>query len=126
ISDREILRNIYAASDLFLFPSYYDNYPLVMQEAAAFKVPTVVVDGSSCAEEIRDGINGFLIENTISSMVSKMEILMGSPDILRKAGEGARKTIYHPWENIVDSVFERYMDLIQHRNPGKFNAVNED
>ncbi len=126
ISDRDILRNIYAAANLFLFPSFYDNYPLVMQEAAALKVPTVVVEGSSCSEEIRDGLNGFLIENNVVSMVNKMELLMKSPEILRKAGEGARKLIYHPWENIVDDVLARYMELIHHRNPGKFNDINED
>ncbi len=39
IDNREDLRRFYAASDLFLFPSFYDNAPLVVREAAAMSTP---------------------------------------------------------------------------------------
>ena len=34
ITDRDLLRGLYLASDLFFFPSLYDNAPLVLREAA--------------------------------------------------------------------------------------------
>ena len=39
IHDRERLKRIDAAADLFLFPSLYDNAPLVVREAAAMHTP---------------------------------------------------------------------------------------
>ena len=41
ISDRELLKCYYAAADLFLFPSMYDNAPLVVREAAMMGTPSV-------------------------------------------------------------------------------------
>ncbi|MCK9422229.1 MAG: glycosyltransferase [Bacteroidales bacterium] len=113
ISDRKELQNIYATADLFIFPSIYDNSPLVIQEAAAFDVPSIVVRNSSSAEGILDGINGFLIENEAEDLAKKIDELMLHPEAIKRTGEGARKTIYHPWESIVDDVYLRYLDIIK-------------
>ncbi|MFZ4564613.1 MAG: glycosyltransferase [Bacteroidales bacterium] len=117
ITDRKELQNIYAASDLLVFPSVYDNSPLVLQEAAAFDVPSIVVRNSSSAEGILDGVNGFLVENEVSSLSNRIIDLMKHPDAIKKAGEGARKSIYHPWESIVDDVYQRYVELIREHQP---------
>ncbi len=113
ITDRKVLQHVYAASDLLVFPSIYDNSPLVIQEAAAFDVPTVIVRDSSTSEGILDGVNGFLIENEVAALAGRIGELMRHPGAIRKAGEGARKTIYHPWEGIVDDVHMRYAELIR-------------
>jgi len=117
ITDRKELEYVYAASDLLVFPSIYDNSPLVLQEAAAFDVPSVIVRNSSSAEGILDGVNGFLIEDEVESLVKKITELMRHPDAIKKAGEGARKSIYHPWEAIVDDVYQRYVELIMEHQP---------
>ena len=126
ITDRKELQNVYAASDLLVFPSIYDNSPLVLQEAAAFDIPSVVVRGSSSAEGFHDGLNGFLIENDVSSLTQKISELMENPDVIKKAGEGARKTIYHPWENIVDDVYLRYADIIRKHQPAVSKQADDD
>ncbi len=126
ITNRSELQNIYAASDLLVFPSIYDNSPLVLQEAAAFDIPSVVVRGSSAAEGFHDGLNGFLVENEVTSLTKKIIELMEDPDAVKKAGEGARKTIYHPWENIVDDVYLRYTDIIRKHQPVVSKQSDDD
>jgi len=113
VTDRTTIRNIYACADLFLFPSLYDNAPLVMKEAAAFDVPSLVVKNTSSAEGILDTINGFLINNTAASLAKKILELKSSPDAIQRAGEGARKSIYRTWESIVDEVCQKYEDIIK-------------
>lgn len=112
MTNRNELQRVYAASDLFVFPSVYDNSPLVIQEAAAFGVPSVVVLNSSSAESILDGVNGFLIENDSTDLAKKIGDLMHDQHAIKIAGEGARKSIYHPWESIIDDVYYRYTELI--------------
>jgi glycosyltransferase involved in cell wall biosynthesis len=126
ITDRMELQNVYAASDLLVFPSVYDNSPLVLQEAAAFDIPSVVVRGSSSAEGILDGVNGFLVENDVASLAQKLGELMKNPASIKKAGEGARKTIYHPWENIVDDVYQRYVEIIREHQPAVSRQADDD
>ncbi len=113
ITDRNELQYIYAVADIFVFPSIYDNSPLVMQEAAAFGVPSVVVKDSSSAESILDGVNGFLIDNEPADLTKKITELMHDQHAIKIAGEGARKSIFHPWESIIDDVYFRYTDLIK-------------
>jgi len=117
MTDRNELQKVYAASDLFVFPSVYDNSPLVIQEAAAFGVPSIVVRGSSSAESILDGVNGFLIENETADLTKKIVALMHDQHAIKIAGEGARKSIYHPWESIIDDVYYRYTELIKYHKP---------
>ena len=119
ITDRNELQKVYAASDLFVFPSVYDNSPLVIQEAAAFGVPSIVVRNSSSAESILDGVNGFLIENETADLTKKIMALMHDQHAIKIAGEGARKSIYHPWESIIDDVYYRYTELIKFHKPSK-------
>ena len=125
ITDRNELKNVYAASDLFVFPSTYDNAPLVMQEAAAFDVPSIVVKNSSSAENIMDGVNGFIIENTTDALIKKITQLMKEPNAIKKAGEGARKSIYHHWESIINDVYLRYIGIIKeykHQNHSQYHS----
>ncbi|MEI6060309.1 MAG: glycosyltransferase [Bacteroidota bacterium] len=119
LTDRLELQNVYAATDLFIFPSVYDNSPLVMQEAAAFDIPSIVVRNSSSAESILDGVNGFLIENESADLTKKITELMQNQHAIRRAGEGARKSIYHPWESILDDVNLRYTDLVRSHKKDK-------
>jgi 1,2-diacylglycerol 3-alpha-glucosyltransferase len=119
ITDRTKLMTIYACSDLFIFPSIYDNAPLVMREAAAFDVPSLVVKNSSSSEGVMDNVNGFLINNNAESLAEKIIDLKQNPHAIKKAGEGARKSIYRHWESIVDEVAIRYDEIIREHKQTK-------
>ena len=112
ISDRDILKKLYACSDLFVFPSVYDNAPLVMMEAAAYQVPSIVVKGASAAECIQDQVNGFMIDNNHLSLAAKIKYLSLHPDKIKRAGENAATSIYRNWEDIVATVYMKYADII--------------
>ena len=106
------LRRLYTLADLFVFPSLYDNAPMVVREAAVNGTASVLVRGSCSAEGVEDGVNGFLCENSPEDIANT--ILRG----LKRAdevGQVARKTIPQPWGKIVDNVLARYADLIEKR-----------
>ena len=113
IVDRRALKSLYARGDLFVFPSLYDNAPLVMREAAAFSLPTMVAKGSTTAEIIRDGENGFLTENDATAMARRLHVLIGQPELLRRAGRGAKDSIFLGWEDIVDWAVGQYRIIIE-------------
>ena len=60
ITDIKTLDALYASATLFLFPSLYDNAPMVVREAASMGTPSILAEGSSASEIIRDGENGWL------------------------------------------------------------------
>ena len=112
LTERDELKKYYAAADLFLFPSIYDNAPLVVREAAALETPTIFINGSSSAEKIVDNFNGFLTENSTESFANKLRELINSPEKIRIAGLNASKTIARSWKNVTEEVIDRYEYLM--------------
>ena len=111
IHDRERLKRIDAAADLFLFPSLYDNAPLVVREAAAMHTPALMLQDSTAAEVIEKDVNGFLTPNDKQAYADRLVWLMEHPDVLAKVGDKASMTIARSWESVIDEVILRYRDI---------------
>jgi glycosyltransferase involved in cell wall biosynthesis len=114
VYDRELLKAIYARGDIFLFPSLYDNAPLVVREAAAFKTPSVLIRGATAAEVIVDGENGFLSENSVDAFVARVVWALSHSEDLRRVSENAQKTLCRTWEDVVREVKVKYLDILSH------------
>lgn len=116
ITDRMKLQYLYSCATLFLFPSLYDTSCLVMREAAAFDLPLLYISGSCTAETISDGVNGFLAENNAEAYANRIQWICEHPEDQKKAGVGARATLYRSWEMVVQEVNTRYRELIKAKN----------
>jgi glycosyltransferase involved in cell wall biosynthesis len=112
ILDREQLKRYYAAADLFLFPSLYDNAPLVVREAAAMHTPSLLLHDSTASEIVTDNYNGFLSAHSRDAFAGRIRDLLKSPEILTQAGLHASQTIARSWESVADEVIDRYSQLI--------------
>jgi glycosyltransferase involved in cell wall biosynthesis len=113
IHDRSILKRYYAAADLFLFPSVYDNAPLVVREAAAMQTPSVLVRNSTAAEVVMDNQNGFLTDNSPKALADKIRELLADKDQIQSVGRCASQTIARTWEDVTAEVLDRYKHLIE-------------
>lgn len=113
ISERERLKRYYGAAHLFLFPSRYDNAPLVVREAAMMGTPSILLKGSTASEVIVDGANGFLADETPESYAAKIRELYADRDALRKAARGASTTLTRSWREVMEEVAERYNEIIE-------------
>lgn len=112
LTSRDDITRYYAASDLFLFPSLYDNAPLVVREAAALHTPALMLEGSTAATILRDGENGFLVENDLDAFVARLRELIADPARVHRVGVQASRSIVRSWEDVVGEVLDRYNRLI--------------
>ena len=112
LTEREKVTRYYAAADLFLFPSLYDNAPLVVREAAALHTPAVMVEGSTAATILRDGENGYLVPNELDAFAARLRELYRDREQVRRVGLSASRTIVRSWEDVVGEVLDRYDALI--------------
>ena len=115
ITDRKKLTDYYAASDLFLFPSLYDNAPLVVREAAALHSPAVMAKGATASTILEDGVNGFLVDNDPDKMAELLRELIHDPERVHRVGVQASRTIVRSWEDCVEEVIDRYNSLLKKR-----------
>ena len=113
IHDRDRLKRIYAAADLFIFPSLYDTCGLVVREAAAMHTPSLMLAGSTAASAVQDGVDGFLSPAGKEEYARCIVSLMEQPEVIAKVGTKASKTISRSWENVMDEVVLRYRDIQQ-------------
>ena len=120
IQDREELRAWNTRADLFLFPSTYDTNGIVVREAAACALASVLIRDSSAAEGISDGRNGFLIDHNAEAMAALLERLCAHPEKMREAGKHAMEEIYVSWSDSVKHAYERYQVVIENKKAGRY------
>ncbi len=113
VLDRERLRAFYSAADLFLLPSAYDNCPITVREALACGCPSILLRGSSAAENFEDGKTAFLIENSPRSLFLKLKEVAYNPELLKEVGNNAMNELWFPWEAAVEIAVERYQKILQ-------------
>ncbi|MBR5377446.1 MAG: glycosyltransferase, partial [Lachnospiraceae bacterium] len=117
--DREVLRAWNTLADLFLFPSTYDTNGIVVREAAACGLASVLIRDSCAAEGIEDGRNGFIIEENADSMAELLVRIGNDRENLKNAGMHAMDEIYISWEEAVDDALKRYEEVLELKRSGK-------
>lgn len=119
IHDRSLIRAWYCRADLFLFPSSFDTNGLVVREAAACGLASVLIRGSCAAEDVTDGETGFLIEENSESMAEKLETLCRCPNTVKRVGEQAQQGLYISWDEAVERACRRYEKVIENYKAGR-------
>ncbi len=115
IRDRETLRAVYAACDLFLFPSTFDTNGIVVREAAANGLASVLIEDSCAAEGVSHGRNGLLIRETAESMANLLFYMNDRRAAMRVLGESAMNELYFSWDDSVKNAVERYRVILNDR-----------
>jgi glycosyltransferase involved in cell wall biosynthesis len=123
IHDRNRIRAWYCRADLFLFPSTFDTNGLVVREAAARSLASVLVKGSCAAEGVKNGVDGFMIEENAASLAVLLARLMDRPDVMHAAGEKAAQNLYISWGDAVKAAYERYPVVIENYRAGKYKKA---
>jgi glycosyltransferase involved in cell wall biosynthesis len=119
IYDRDTLRAWNTRADLFLFPSTFDTNGLVVREAAACGLAGVLIAGSCAAEDVTDGRNGFLIEETPEAMAALLERVGADLPLLRAVGQRAMDEIYLSWADAVAAAYARYGEVLELKRAGR-------
>ena len=122
VYDRNELRAWNTRADLFLFPSTFDTNGLVVREAAACGLASVLIRDSCAAEGISDGRNGFLIDQTPQALAALL--LKLAPDLKKahQAGEHAMEELYLSWEDSVGTAYERYQEVLELKKDGSLTG----
>ena len=108
----------YAASDVFVAPSYREGFGLVVIEAAAMGLPAVVSDVPGQVDAIDVGKSGLLCEvKSAQSLQSAMEKILNDADMRKEMGEYAVNYVRENYEQRV--LFEKLSDHRQVLKKGK-------
>lgn len=92
-------------SDIFVFPTMEDCFPLVLLEAMASKLPIVTTTEGAIPDEVIDGENGLIAKrNDAESLADCISKLIDDSGLRIKMGENGFKKLH---KHFTDEVFER-------------------
>lgn len=114
LSDQE-LRRYYSAADLFLCPSPYEPFGLVLVEAFASGTPVVATPNGGPAEIVTPGLNGYLANPLDPDAFARriVDVLCTSTEQRGKmnaAALNAARTRYG-WAAVADAIAQSYQTL---------------
>ena len=113
ITDAADLDALYSCSSLLVFPSLYDNAPMVVREAAVMGLPSVMVRGSDAAVVVHEGENGFLCDDSAEDLARVIGGALDAPEETSMIGERARRDIPVFWESLMPQVIKAYEEIIE-------------
>ena len=108
------LAEIYASSDIFVFPSCTETFGNVVLEAMASGLPVVAMKAGGVKESILPGVNGFLCDPHSEEDFAKAVIQLIDNENLRiSMGREARAlALSKSWPNVFNLLLESYGRVI--------------
>lgn len=111
-------RRYFHAADVFVFPSAYESYGLVVVEALASGVPVVATPTGCVPDVVEDGHNGFIVPADAEQIALKVAELESRP--LQERQRSARRSAeIHSWS----AVACQYLDLMRTRLDAAFGET---
>ncbi len=112
VSDISVLEELYAAADLFLFPSLYDTNSLVQVEAASRRTPTAFAEGSTTSCTVTDGVNGYILPCDKEGFADGVMRAISDREELEEMGRRAFRDLYVTWGGVVERAEQYYREII--------------
>jgi UDP-glucose:(heptosyl)LPS alpha-1,3-glucosyltransferase len=115
VVEKENLEHIYLASDVYVMLSKFDTFGLVVLEAMAASLPVVISGNVGAKDLIREGINGFVINDTDDpdTMAKKLGGMLDEDVRTRMAQAAFETASAYPWEKTVKEVEAVYEELLR-------------
>lgn len=103
------VRAVLRGADVLLHPSWQEGFGVSVLEAQAVGVPVVCSDAEGLAENIADGVTGFLTRTgDVRSMAQHVERLLTDEGLRRRMGEAGRVRVLRGFS--VDREIQSYID----------------
>ena len=112
VIDRDVLASFYKVADLFLFPSTFDTCGIVVIEAAANKLASVLIENSCASELVENGKNGLIFPENSSVWAEELLKIVHLKSKMKSLGEEAFNSVYFKWEDVAVKYYEFYQKVL--------------
>ena len=112
---KENLKKIYMASDIFMMLSRFDTFGMTVLEAMAASLPVIISSNVGAKDLVIDGRNGFIIEDTNNAdmVCDRISYMLGKGTQMEMGKEAYIAALSNSWSAVARNVENIYGEMLQ-------------
>ncbi len=114
---RDKVWDFYSSSNLFILPSFSENFSNVAVEAMACGLPVLISRNVGIWREVQSDATGFVVDQNVNEIASILKKLSEDSTILKDMSQNAKKAVEKRFEinNVASQMVKAYEDVLTGR-----------
>ncbi len=110
----ELKSALLEAADLFVLPSYYENFGIAVAEAMVAEIPVIISDQVHICQEVNSSESGWVGKTEVESIADLLREALKYPEERQRRGKQARQyaLLNYSWDAIAQKIVEAYQEII--------------
>ncbi|MCG6138364.1 MAG: hormogonium polysaccharide biosynthesis glycosyltransferase HpsP [Nostoc sp. LLA-1] len=110
----ELKASLLQAADLFVLPSYYENFGIAVAEAMVAGIPVVISDQVHIWQQVYDSESGWVGATKVSALVELLQAALQNPQERQRRGLNAQKYALEnfSWGAIAHQIISAYQQIL--------------
>ncbi|MGB3767821.1 MAG: hormogonium polysaccharide biosynthesis glycosyltransferase HpsP [Phormidesmis sp.] len=115
----ELKAQILSAADVFVLPSYYENFGIAVAEAMAAQIPVVISDQVHIWPEIQSSRAGWVVPTETVALTNALKTALSDRKERQQRGENARQCAIenYSWQAIAQQITHSYQAILGSAKP---------
>ena len=116
--DGDIKWSAYKSAEIFVLPSYSENFGMSVVEAMSCGAPVVVSNMVGIQKEIDENNAGIIVETNVDSLYKGMKALLDNPKLREEVSRNGKKIVFEMYEinRVAEKMNNMYRDLLKNFN----------
>jgi glycosyltransferase involved in cell wall biosynthesis len=105
----------YSGSDIFVLPSYSENFGMTVVEAMACGLPVVISDQVGLYEEVKDSGSGIVVKTDADDVYRGIMELLGNAGAMKMCAENGKKLVkeFYDVEKVASAMIDEFQKEIK-------------
>jgi glycosyltransferase involved in cell wall biosynthesis len=110
----KVKNSLLAQADLFVLPSYYENFGIAVAEAMAAGIPVVISDRVDLHPAVQEAAAGWITPCNREELTNTLETALTHPEIRQQRGKNAQDLVLnkYSWDAISEQMLTVYKNLV--------------
>lgn len=110
----ELKSNLLQAADLFVLPSYYENFGIAVAEAMVAGTPVVISDQVHICQQVHESQSGWVTTTDVLALTESLRTALQNPGECQRRGLNAKEYALHnySWNAIARQTIQAYKEIL--------------